>query len=94
MATRTLDKTAARLAGLGALVLMVAACSEPGPAEKAGERLDESVEAMGDRLEEAQREVSDAINPPGPGERAGRAVDDLVEQGEETAEELRKAVDE
>jgi hypothetical protein len=93
MPTPTITDHATRLACLGVLALFTVACSDPGPAEKAGERLDDSIEAMGDRVDEAQREVSDAINPPGPAERAGRAVDDVVEEGEEAAEAMRRAVE-
>ena len=47
-------------------------CSEPGPAEKAGERVDDAVE-----------NVKDAVNPPGPAERAGREIDDTVDNMKE-----------
>lgn len=39
-------------------------CESKGPAERAGERVDQGVQ-----------DVKDAINPPGPVEKAGRAVD-------------------
>lgn len=93
MSLQTLTAPAIRLACLAALAIIATACSDPGPAERAGEQLDESIEAMGDRLEEARRDLGDAIDPPGPGERAGRAIDDLAGQAEESAEELRKAVE-
>ncbi|WP_406696520.1 hypothetical protein V5E97_36595 [Singulisphaera sp. Ch08] len=51
---------------LGA-VLLLAGCESKGPAEKAGERIDNSVQ-----------DAKDAINPPGPVEEAGRAVDKAV----------------
>lgn len=41
-------------------------CQE-GPAENAGEKIDN-----------AGRNLKDAVNPPGPVEKAGRAVDDAV----------------
>jgi hypothetical protein len=44
----------------GALV----ACDDKGPAEKAGEKLDD-----------AGQKVKDAIDPPGPAEKAGRSID-------------------
>jgi hypothetical protein len=47
------------LASLG-----LAACEQPGPAERAGHSLDRA----GERLR-------DAVDPPGPTERMGRAVD-------------------
>jgi hypothetical protein len=67
--------------GLCALLILalLAACSESGPAEKAGERIDDAVEKAGERIEEATREVEDAIDPPGPAEKAGRKVDEAVD---------------
>ena len=93
MSTPTASDQATRLACLGVLAVLAFGCSDPGPAEQAGERLDDSIEAMGEGVEEAQREVSDAIDPPGAGERAGRAVDDLVDEGEEAAEKMKEAVE-
>jgi hypothetical protein len=47
----------------GALALG-AGCESKGPAEQAGERIDQGVQ-----------NAKDTISPPGPGEKAGRAVD-------------------
>lgn len=44
------------------------ACRKKGPVEKAGEKVDETVEKVGD-----------AINPKGPAEKAGRAIDKAVD---------------
>lgn len=44
--------------------IFVTGCDSPGPAEKAGKAVDESVE-----------KAKDAINPPGPAEKAGRELD-------------------
>jgi len=45
--------------------LPLVACDEPGPAERAGRRIDNAAER-----------ARDAIDPPnGPAERAGRAID-------------------
>lgn len=54
---------------LVALPLMgaLAACDDKGPAEKAGEKIDEAGQSM-----------KDAIDPPGPAEEAGRSIDDAV----------------
>lgn len=58
------------------LTMVMAACAgaaigctkpEPGPVQKAGEKVDEAVEKVGD-----------AINPKGPAEKAGRALDKAV----------------
>lgn len=50
-------------------VALLFACSEPGPAERAGQKLDETVE-----------NVRDAIDPAGPAEKAGRKVDEAVDR--------------
>lgn len=61
-----------RLSWIAALVfatitpMAMTGCQE-GPAENAGEKIDQ-----------AGRNLKDAVSPPGPGEKAGRAVDDAV----------------
>lgn len=40
---------------------LLAACEEQGPAEQAGEQIDESVEEMGDSMEDAGDEMEDAV---------------------------------
>lgn len=44
-------------------------CEKKGPAERAGENLDNAVE-----------NVKDAVNPKGPVEKAGEKVDDALNQ--------------
>lgn len=44
-------------------------CSEPGPAEKAGQSIDKAVE-----------DVRDKLDPAGPAEKAGEKIDDAVER--------------
>jgi hypothetical protein len=51
-----------------ALSAPMGACRKKGPAERAGEEVDEAVE-----------EIGDAINPKGPAEKAGRAIDKAVD---------------
>ncbi len=46
---------------------LAAGCETKGPAEKAGEKVDQGIQ-----------NVKDAVSPPGPGEKAGRAVDKAV----------------
>jgi ABC-type oligopeptide transport system substrate-binding subunit len=53
------------LLGLSALLL---ACSEQGPAERAGEKVDEAVES-----------IQESLDPDGPAEEAGEQVDEAVE---------------
>jgi len=48
-----------------ALTLGLIACEKEGPAEKAGEKVDEAVEKMGDQLEKAgdkMEEATDKVN--------------------------------
>ncbi len=54
-------------AGVFVLLLGMAACHKKGPAETAGQKLDN-----------AGQSVHDAIDPPGPAEKAGRAVDNAI----------------
>jgi hypothetical protein len=51
---------------LGAMVLCTG-CESKGPAQRAGENIDQGVQ-----------NVKDTINPPGPGEKAGREVDKVL----------------
>jgi hypothetical protein len=65
MTTRKLDTRKAAfltLALLGAIPLV--GCEEKGPAEKAGAKVDQ-----------AGKDLGDAINPKGPGEKAGEKLD-------------------
>jgi predicted small lipoprotein YifL len=50
-----------------ATLVPLAGCHQEGPAEQAGKGMDNAV-----------RNVKDAVNPPGPVEKAGRAVDDAI----------------
>ena len=43
-----------------AVTLAVAGCNNDGPAEKAGEKIDETVEDVGDAVEDAGDEIEDA----------------------------------
>ncbi|GLR83070.1 hypothetical protein HUE56_05360 (plasmid) [Azospirillum oryzae] len=59
--------TLLRTAVLVLPLVAVAACHKDGPAERAGESIDN-----------AGQRVKDAIDPPGPAEKAGRAIDRTV----------------
>lgn len=65
------------LTGFGVMVLALglSACESKGPAERAGERIDEAAEQAGEALE-----------PEGPGERAGEQIDRAMERGGEALE--------
>lgn len=51
------------------ILAALASCKEKGPAEKAGEKMDETIE-----------NVKDAVDPKGPAEKAGEKVDDALDQ--------------
>lgn len=64
-------RTTTRIVTVGLALTLIAsfgACRKKGPMEKAGEKVDETVEKVGD-----------AINPKGPAEKAGRAIDKAVD---------------
>jgi len=60
------------LASLPAIVLGLGACEDKGPAESAGQEIDQAVE-----------KAKDAVDPQGPAERAGEKIDDSVEKAKE-----------
>ncbi|WP_410344283.1 hypothetical protein [Thioalkalivibrio sp.] len=76
--------TSAVVAGL----FLVTGCSDPGPAEEAGEQVDETVDETGEAAEETAQQAEDAIDPPGPAERAGRKIDEAVEGTREKIDEM------
>jgi hypothetical protein len=49
------------------LVALAVSCKPKGPAEKAGEKMDEAIE-----------DVKDVVNPKGPVEKAGEKVDEVL----------------
>jgi hypothetical protein len=57
------------------LAVFTFGCESQGPAEKAGEKVDQSVENTKDAMEEA----SDKITGKGPAEKAGEKVDEAIE---------------
>lgn len=50
-----------------AILATATSCRKKGPAEKAGEKMDETIE-----------NVKDAVDPKGPVEKAGEKVDDAL----------------
>jgi hypothetical protein len=50
------------------ILAALSSCKKKGPAEKAGEKVDETIE-----------KVTDAVNPKGPLEKAGEKVDDAID---------------
>ena len=57
------------------LAVFTFGCDSQGPAEKAGEKVDQSIESTKDALEEA----SDKITGKGPVEKAGEKIDEALE---------------
>jgi hypothetical protein len=57
------------------LAVLTFGCDSQGPAEKAGEKVDQSVENTKDALEE----TSDKITGKGPAEKAGEKIDEATE---------------
>jgi hypothetical protein len=60
------------LASLPAIVLGLGACENKGPAESAGQTIDQAVE-----------KAKEAVDPQGPAERAGEKIDEAVEKAKE-----------
>ena len=58
--------------------LALAGCGEKGPAEEAGENIDNAVEQTKDAVE-------DAVGQQGPAEEAGEKIDETVEEMKEDA---------
>ncbi len=52
----------AAMAMIVAVTLGTAGCKEKGPAEKAGEAIDEAAEDAGDALKDAADDVKDAVD--------------------------------
>ena len=61
------------------LFTFAVACEEQGPAEKAGEALDDAVEEGGDGVEDATDEVKDTFDKDGPLEEAAEKVEDSID---------------
>ena len=53
--------------------IALTACQEKGPAEKAGESIDNAVENMGDKIEDATDDAGDKV------EEAGDAIEDKTD---------------
>ena len=58
------------------LTLGLSACEQEGPAERAGEQVDEAAER-----------AKETVDPKGPAERAGEKADEAMERAEEATEE-------
>jgi hypothetical protein len=58
------------------LTLGLSACEQEGPAERAGEKVDEAAER-----------AKESVDPQGPAERAGEKADEAMERADEATEE-------
>jgi len=69
-----------QLSGVILLLIVTLACfggcSKKGPAEKAGEKIDEGIEGAKDNVE-------DAVDGQGPMEKAGEATDSVIDEGKD-----------
>lgn len=62
------------------LTVMFSGCEREGPAEKAGEQMDQAVEETEDAME-------DAMDHQGPMEKVGENIDETMEETREKVEE-------
>lgn len=62
------------------LFVGIGGCEKEGPAEKIGEKIDQSIEEVKDVAEEA----GDKLTDQGPAEELGEKIDDSVEEVKET----------
>ena len=60
--------------------LITLGCDSQGPAEKAGEKIDKTVEATKDTIDE----VTDKATGEGPAEKIGEKIDETAEKVEES----------
>lgn len=65
--------------------ILLGACEQEGPAEKAGAKIDQAVE-------QAQENIEQAVDEPneGPAEEIGEKVDEAVEKTREKAEQAKQ----
>lgn len=72
-------KAVARFKWIGISILLaagLAACDKPGPAETAGKKIDQAVDASGKKIGEATDKVGEQISEQG--DKAGVAIDDTA----------------
>jgi hypothetical protein len=76
---------------LAVLALTFSGCQEQGPAERAGEKLDEASEGIKGGIEDAGDAVKDAVDDTG--DALKEAGEDVKEGVEEAGEEIKDAAD-
>ena len=72
---RTLTRISLTALLAGMFAVGISACEDKGPAEKAGERVDEAIEETGDTMEEAAEEAGDEL------EEAADRVEEKTDSG-------------
>ena len=64
---------------MGIMMVPLVACEKKGPAEKAGEQVDQAVEETKEELGEFRDAIKDKLDPQGPAEEAGEKIDEAME---------------
>lgn len=72
-----------------ALGLLISGCDSQGPAEEAGEKIDNTVEQAKEKLDEAIDEPNE-----GPAEEAGEKIDEAVDATKEKLEDAKETIEE
>ena len=65
------------------LMVGIIGCEKEGPAERAGEKLDQAAETVKEKAEDVASEIQDE----GPAEQLGEKVDETVEEAKERIKE-------
>ena len=69
-----------------ACIFALTACKQEGPAEKAGEKVDQTVEKAGDKIDQSAKEASEKID-----QTAEKAEQKMDAAGEAVKEEVKQA---
>ncbi|MGE0821238.1 MAG: hypothetical protein AB7G75_10350 [Candidatus Binatia bacterium] len=74
-----LYKALVAIVGIGMLSVMLGACEQEGPAERAGQHVDEAMKEAGEAMEKAGDQAQEAV------EEAGEALDKAGDKAQGTA---------
>ncbi len=64
---------------ISGLLVLLPGCEKKGDAEKAGEKIDNAIESVKEKVEEAK----DSLTNKGPAEKAGEKIDKVIENAKE-----------
>ena len=64
---------------ISGLLVLLPGCEKKGDAEKAGEKIDNAIESVKEKVEEAK----DSLTNKGPAEKAGEKIDKAIENAKE-----------